>query len=37
MRETLPHYQIIVDRINNLDILEVQVEVDEIFFSRTIV
>jgi phenylacetate-CoA ligase len=27
-----PHYQLIVDRINNLDTLELKVEVDEAFF-----
>ena len=32
MGETSPHYMLIVDRINNLDTLEVQVEVDEAFF-----
>lgn len=34
--ETKPHYMMIVDRINNLDTLEVQVEVDEKFFSDEI-
>lgn len=33
MHETSPHYQLIVDRINNLDILEVHVEMDEHFFA----
>ncbi|MBN2715116.1 MAG: phenylacetate--CoA ligase [Deltaproteobacteria bacterium] len=33
MRETTPHYQLIVNRENNLDTLEIQVEVDEQFFS----
>ena len=32
MSETNPHYHIIIDRINNLDILKVEVEVDEKFF-----
>lgn len=32
MSETKPHYQLIVDRINNLDTLELKVEVDEAFF-----
>ena len=32
MGEASPHYMMIVDRINNLDTLEVQVEVDESFF-----
>ncbi|MCX8085178.1 MAG: phenylacetate--CoA ligase [Calditerrivibrio sp.] len=32
----LPHYQIIVDRVNNLDQLEVLVEVSEEFFSDEI-
>lgn len=36
MSETKPHYLIIVDRINNLDILELQVEVEEQFFSDEI-
>jgi len=33
MSETEPHYLLIVDRVNNLDILEIQVEVSEAFFS----
>ncbi|MBE5883236.1 MAG: phenylacetate--CoA ligase [Lachnospiraceae bacterium] len=36
MGEATPHYLMIVDRINNLDTLEVQVEVDEKFFSDQI-
>ncbi len=36
MGETSPHYIMIVDRVNNLDILEVQVEVEEHFFSDEI-
>ncbi len=36
MGETTPHYMMIVDRVNNLDTLEVQVEVDEKFFSDEI-
>ncbi len=32
MSEIKPHYQIIVDRVNNLDTLELKVEVDEAFF-----
>ena len=36
MGETKPHYLLIVDRINNLDVLEVRVEVDEVFFSDEI-
>jgi len=32
MSETKPHYHIVIDRINNLDILQVEVEVDERFF-----
>jgi phenylacetate-CoA ligase len=36
MSETKPHYMLIVDRINNLDVLEIQVEVDEQFFSDEI-
>ncbi|WFR56147.1 phenylacetate--CoA ligase [Anaerocolumna sp. AGMB13025] len=34
--ETSPHYLLIVDRVNNLDILEVWVEVEERFFSDEI-
>jgi phenylacetate-CoA ligase len=34
--ETRPHYQLVVDRINNLDSLEVWVEVDDQFFSDEI-
>ena len=36
MNETKPHYLLIVDRINNLDILEVWVEVDGQLFSDEI-
>ncbi len=36
MGETSPHYIMIVDRVNNLDILEVHVEVEEHFFSDEI-
>lgn len=36
MGETKPHYMLFVDRVNNLDILEVWVEVDEVFFSDQI-
>ena len=36
MGGTTPHYLLIVDRINNLDTLEVQVEVEERFFSDEI-
>ena len=36
MGETAPHYLLIVDRVNNLDTLEVQVEVEEKFFSDKI-
>lgn len=34
--ETTPHYLMIVDRVNNHDTLEVQVEVEERFFSDEI-
>ena len=34
--ETKPHYLLIVDRINNLDVLQVLVEVDNQFFSDEI-
>ena len=33
MSETKPHYLIIVDRENNLDTMEIQVEIQEEFFS----
>ncbi len=36
MSETKPHYQLIVDRVNNLDNLEVWVEVENEFFSDEI-
>jgi phenylacetate-CoA ligase len=36
MGETKPHYLLIVDRVNNLDILEVWVEVEGSFFSDEI-
>lgn len=36
MSETKPHYMIIVDRINSLDVFELQVEVEEQFFSDEI-
>jgi len=36
MNETNPHYQLIIDRVNNLDVLEVWVEVDGQFFSDEI-
>jgi phenylacetate-CoA ligase len=36
MSETKPHYLLIVDRENNLDTLEVQVEVEDQFFSDEI-
>ncbi len=36
MSGTLPHYMIIVDRVSNLDTIEVQVEVEERFFSDEI-
>ena len=31
MKETSPHYMLIVDRVNNLDVLELQVEMEESF------
>ena len=36
MGETTPYYLLIVDRVDNLDTLEVQIEVDERFFSDQI-
>ncbi len=36
LNETKPHYLLIVDRENNLDTLEVQVEVDDKIFSDEI-
>jgi len=32
LKETSPYYLLVVDRVNNLDILELQVEVEEDFF-----
>jgi phenylacetate-CoA ligase len=34
--EIKPHYLLIVDRVNNLDTLELKVEVDEAFFQDKI-
>jgi len=36
MTETTPHYQLIVTRENNLDVLEIKVEIDEKFWSDEI-
>jgi len=36
MSETKPHYLLIVDRVNNLDTLELHVEVDQQFFQDKI-
>ncbi len=36
MDETTPHYLLVVDRINNLDTLELQVEVEDRYYSDTI-
>jgi phenylacetate-CoA ligase len=36
MKEIKPHYLLVVDRVNNLDTLELQVEVDEAFFQDKI-
>jgi phenylacetate-CoA ligase len=36
MSETKPHYILVVERENNLDILEIQVEIEEQFFSDEI-
>jgi phenylacetate-CoA ligase len=36
MSEIKPHYLIVVDRVNNLDTLELQVEVDEEYFQDKI-
>lgn len=36
MSETLPHYMLIVDRQNNLDTLQLQVEVEEKYFQDKI-
>jgi phenylacetate-CoA ligase len=37
LRETMPHYLLIVDRVGALDTLEIQVEVDDQYFSDEIV
>jgi phenylacetate-CoA ligase len=36
MSETKPHYLLFVDRVNNLDVLEIWVEVEDQFFSDEI-
>lgn len=36
MDETTPHYLLVVDRVNNLDTLELQLEVEDRFYSDTI-
>lgn len=36
VKELTPHYMMIVDRVNNLDTLEIQVEVDEKYFTDEI-
>jgi len=36
MSETTPHYMLFVDRVNNLDVLEIWVEVEDQFFSDEI-
>lgn len=36
IKEVTPHYMIIVDRANNLDTLEIQVEIDEKYFTDEI-
>ncbi|WP_432406192.1 phenylacetate--CoA ligase family protein [Wukongibacter sp. M2B1] len=36
MGETKPHYMLIVDRVNNLDILEIWIEINEEYFSDEI-
>ncbi len=36
IKEVTPHYMMIVDRVNNLDTLEIQVEVDNKYFSDEI-
>lgn len=36
IHETSPHYQLIVDRENNLDTLEIKVEIDDKFWSDEI-
>jgi phenylacetate-CoA ligase len=36
MSETTPHYQLIVSRENNLDVLEIKVEIDDQFWSDEI-
>jgi phenylacetate-CoA ligase len=36
VREVTPHYMMIVDRVNNLDTLEIQVEVDQKYYTDEI-
>jgi phenylacetate-CoA ligase len=35
MNEFAPHYMLVVDRVNNLDTLEVQVELRQEYFTAT--
>jgi phenylacetate-CoA ligase len=36
VEEVTPHYMMIVDRVNNLDTLEVQVEIDQKYYTDEI-
>ena len=36
LKETSPHYLLVVDRVNNLDVLELQVEVEDGFMLNRI-
>jgi len=36
VREVTPHYMMVVDRVNNLDVLEIQVEIDSRFYTDEI-
>ena len=36
VEEVTPHYMMVVDRVNNLDTLEIQVEVDSRFYTDEI-
>jgi phenylacetate-CoA ligase len=36
VKEVTPHYMMIVDRVNNLDTLEVQVELDQKYYTDEI-
>ena len=36
VKEVTPHYMLVVDRVNNLDIMEIQVEIDQKYYTDEI-